>query len=90
MIVRVLALLAFVALPAQAQDKGDGGEREAADVLSAVLRVKAKILSNARSAETLGLQREGSGLRLLQGAQVKDLRLRSIDRAQHFRRKQSF
>lgn len=67
MIFRVLALLALVALPAQAQDKGVGAEREASDVLSAVVRVRAKILSNARSAESLGLQREGSGVLVREG-----------------------
>jgi len=62
-----LALLVACVLPAQAQDKGIGAEREAADVLSAVVRVRAKILPNARSAETLGLQREGSGVLVREG-----------------------
>ncbi len=62
-----LALLAACVLPAQAQDKGLGAEREASDVLSAVVRVRAKILANARSAETLGLQREGSGVLVREG-----------------------
>ena len=52
-----LALFAF-ALPALAQD----ANKEADDVLSAVVRVKSKILPNARSAATLGTSREGSGV----------------------------
>lgn len=67
MMFRVLALLACLALPVQAQDKGIGAERNASDVLSAVVRVRAKILPNARSAESLGLQREGSGLLVREG-----------------------
>ena len=67
MIVSLLTLLALAVLPAQAQDKGIGAEREASDVLSAVVRVRAKILSNARSAESLGLQREGSGVLVREG-----------------------
>jgi S1-C subfamily serine protease len=64
-----LALLAACALPVQApaQDKGVGAEREASEVLSAVVRVRARILPNARSAETLGLQREGSGVLVREG-----------------------
>jgi len=62
-----LALLAACALPAQAQDKGIGAEREASEVLSAVVRVRAKILPNARSAESLGPQREGSGVLVREG-----------------------
>lgn len=52
-----LALFAF-ALPALAQD----AKEEADDVLSAVVRVKSRILPNARSAAALGLSREGSGV----------------------------
>ncbi len=56
-----LALAVLVALPwaASAQDKtADPG----ADTLAAVMRVKARILPNARSLETLGAQREGNGV----------------------------
>lgn len=74
MIARRLASFALLAAcmlpapaPAQAQDKGTGAERDASEVLSAVVRVRAKILSNARSAETLGLQREGSGVLVREG-----------------------
>ena len=52
-----LALFAF-ALPALAQV----AKQEADDLLSAVVRVKSKILPNARSAATLGSSREGSGV----------------------------
>lgn len=63
----VAALCAFSA-PAAAQDKGGpADEAAAAQTLSAVVRVRAKILSNARSAETLGLQREGSGVLVREG-----------------------
>jgi S1-C subfamily serine protease len=47
-----------LALPAAAQD----AKPEADDVLSAVVRVKSKILPNARSLATLGPSREGSGV----------------------------
>ncbi|MBM3384023.1 MAG: serine protease [Betaproteobacteria bacterium] len=70
MIARLLApfaLLAVLALPAQAQDKDVGAGLEAAEILSAVVRVRAKILPNARSAQTLGLQREGSGVLVRDG-----------------------
>jgi S1-C subfamily serine protease len=67
MIARLLALLAVLAVPAQAQDKGAGTDKDAAEVLSAVVRVRAKILPDARSAETLGLQREGSGVIVREG-----------------------
>ena len=45
-------------LPAAAQD----AKPEADDVLSAIVRVKSKILPNARSIATLGPAREGSGV----------------------------
>ncbi|MGQ0510406.1 MAG: S1C family serine protease [Betaproteobacteria bacterium] len=73
MIVRPLALIALIALiamfclPAQAQDKGAGTGTDAAEILSAVVRVRAKILPDARSAETLGLQREGTGVIVREG-----------------------
>ena len=60
----VLALL-FAASPlAVAQDKS---QSEVDETLSAIVRVRAKILPNARSAATLGLQREGSGVLVREG-----------------------
>lgn len=53
-------LLALFGTPAWAQDKPAGTAAE--DPLSAVLRVKSRILPNARSVETLGAQREGNGV----------------------------
>ena len=51
-----LALLSFV--PAYGQDQSaDKTRDESPESLSAVVRVKARILPNARSAETLGTQR---------------------------------
>ena len=64
MIVRLIVLLSALALqPAAilAQDK-DARRDEAAETLAAIVRVKAKILPNARSAATLGPRREGSGV----------------------------
>jgi S1-C subfamily serine protease len=55
----LLLILAFAVTGwTAAQDKV---KDEAEETLSAVVRVKAKILPNARSAATLGTQREGSG-----------------------------
>ena len=56
----VLASLVFIAFPfpANAQD----ATNEAEEVLSAVVRVKSKILPNARSIATLGPARDGSGV----------------------------
>jgi serine protease Do len=55
----LFALLGLAWAPASpAQD----ANKEAEDVLSAVVRVKAKILPNARSLQTLGPAREGSGV----------------------------
>jgi S1-C subfamily serine protease len=61
-------LAAFVSLPlaAAAQDKAKP-EAEAEETLSAIVRVKTKIVPNARSAATLGLQREGSGVLVREG-----------------------
>ncbi len=59
------ALLALaVALPAAAQDRGT---QEADETLSAIVRVKSRILPDARTAQTLGLQREGSGVLVRDG-----------------------
>jgi S1-C subfamily serine protease len=64
-VLRILALLlAAAAAPAFAQDRG---KDEAAELLSAVVRVKAKILPNARSLATLGPQRQGSGVLVREG-----------------------
>jgi len=57
---RLLLCLVIVSIaPARAQDKP---KVDTAETLSAVVRVKARILPNARSAEMLGTQREGSGV----------------------------
>ncbi len=67
LLVLFAALLAFpgVALP---QDKGKSGDEVSAEeTLSAVVLVRAKILPNARSAATLGSQREGSGVLVRDG-----------------------
>ncbi len=54
-----LLLAAGLGLPAPAQDKV---EIDADAVLSAVVKVRAKIIPNARSLATLGPQREGTGV----------------------------
>ncbi len=62
---RLLALLLSVSMapmylaPTYAQDKP---KDDSSETLSAVVRVKARILPNARSAETLGTAREGNGV----------------------------
>ena len=56
----LLACLGWLAAgPAQAQDTP---KQEADETLSAIVKVKAKILPNARSVATLGPQRQGSGV----------------------------
>ena len=61
------ALLVFSGT-AWPQEKGkSAGEAEVRETLSAIVRVKAKILPNARSAATLGAQREGSGVLVRDG-----------------------
>ena len=57
---KFLLLLTLVAAGAAAQDKPD-------ETLSAVVGVSAKIQGNARSAETLGLQRRGTGALVREG-----------------------
>ena len=52
--------------PRAAQDK-EKAQKEAEETLSAVVRVKSRIVKDARSAETLGLQREGSGVLIREG-----------------------
>jgi S1-C subfamily serine protease len=62
-VLRTLILsLALAAAPATAQDRD-----EAAELLSGVVQVKAKILPNARSLATLGPQRQGSGVLVREG-----------------------
>jgi serine protease Do len=64
-VVRLLiSLLALSLAPAFAQDKE---QDEAAELLSGVVQVKAKILPNARSLATLGAQRQGSGALVREG-----------------------
>jgi S1-C subfamily serine protease len=76
MIARLVAALAAAASAvllgapqlAPAQDKAVGEEKgQAADTLSAVVRVRSRILPNARSIPTLGAQREGSGVIVREG-----------------------
>lgn len=69
MIARLLVLLAAIAvLPeaAFAQDRGKAGD-DARETLSAIVRVRTKIVPNARSVQTLGAQREGSGVLIRDG-----------------------
>jgi len=56
----LLMFLALSVAPAFAQDKPD-------EMLNAVVGVSAKIQANARSAETLGLQRQGTGVLVRSG-----------------------
>jgi S1-C subfamily serine protease len=64
-VLRLLTLsLALALAPAYAQDRE---KDETADLLSAVVQVKAKILPNARSLATLGPQRQGSGVLVREG-----------------------
>jgi serine protease Do len=67
--IAALALLAaMLAAPGSAQDKEkDKAQTEAEETLSAIVRVKAKIIKDARSAETLGMQREGTGVLIRDG-----------------------
>ncbi len=56
------------AAPLLAQDKDkDKAQKEADETLSAIVRVKTRIIKDARSAETLGLQRDGSGVLVRDG-----------------------
>ncbi|HSA90618.1 MAG TPA: S1C family serine protease [Burkholderiales bacterium] len=56
----MLIFLALLVAPALAQDKPD-------ETLNAVVGVSAKIQANARSAETLGVQRRGTGVLVRSG-----------------------
>ena len=71
MIARLLVIVAALfacSAAAVAQDKGKSTDAaDAAQTLSAVVRVRAKILPNARSAAALGMQREGSGVLVRDG-----------------------
>ena len=71
MIIRLLLVLAaLLAFPgvARPQEKGKPADAVSAEeTLSAVVRVRAKILPNARSLESLGPQREGSGVLVREG-----------------------
>lgn len=73
LLVRMIALLAFGALPAQAalmrsttekvaMHNQDAGYQALVDAANAVVGVKVKALANARSNETLGEERTGSGV----------------------------
>ncbi|MBI1943442.1 MAG: serine protease [Betaproteobacteria bacterium] len=69
MIARLLSLfvaLAALAGPAAAQEKAKPNG-EADETLSAIVRVKAKIVPNARSLQSLGPLREGSGVLVREG-----------------------
>jgi len=77
MIARLVLLSSLLALlPADvcAQDKGAARD-VVAETLSAIVRVKSKILPNARSVATLGAEREGSGALVREGyvATIGDL-----------------
>jgi S1-C subfamily serine protease len=71
MLVRLLVVLAALfafAADARSQEKGRSADEAAArETLSAVVGVRTKILANARSAATLGTQREGSGVLVREG-----------------------
>ncbi|MGH8706401.1 MAG: S1C family serine protease [Burkholderiales bacterium] len=67
MIARLLALLAAMALLPVAALAQDKAKEETDETLAAIVRVKTKILPNARSAATLGTQREGSGVLIREG-----------------------
>jgi len=61
-----MALAGTIAAGALAQEK-EKAQKEAEETLSAIVRVKSKIIKDARSAETLGLQRDGSGVLIRDG-----------------------
>ena len=69
MIARLVLLSTLLALlPASACAQDKGAVRDVvAETLSAIVRVKAKILPNARSIATLGAEREGSGALVREG-----------------------
>lgn len=55
----LLCVLMFWAAVGLAEDQA---KEDGAETLSAIVRIKSRILPNARSAETLGLAREGNGV----------------------------
>jgi len=61
-----MALAGTLAAGALAQEK-EKAQKEADETLSAIVRVKSRIIKDARSAETLGLQRDGSGVLIRDG-----------------------
>ena len=65
--IRHIAAALLAAALATAAWAEDQAKEEADKTLSAVVRVKSKIMKNARSAETLGTQREGSGVMVREG-----------------------
>ena len=65
--IRHIAAALLAAALATAAWAEDQAKEEADQTLSAVVRVKSKILKNARSAATLGTQREGSGVMIREG-----------------------
>jgi serine protease Do len=113
------AIVAYAAVDKNAAQSAAADEDEAVyrqllDAANAVVAVKMKALRDARSAETLGPERTGSGvliapsglvltigylileadqvevtLKVLHGADVRDLKVRSIDRQDHIRKKQT-
>jgi serine protease Do len=62
---KLLAILALIAAPALAQDKP--AQEKPDDTLTAVVGVSAKIQANARSAESLGRNRTGTGVLIREG-----------------------
>ena len=67
MIARLLAAVAACSVLSAAAHAQDKARDEVAEMLSAIVRVKAKIIANARSAQFLGAQREGSGVVVREG-----------------------
>ena len=60
----LLSLIALAAAPALAQAPSDA---EVEATLSGVVRVQSRILADARTAASLGLRREGSGVLVREG-----------------------
>jgi S1-C subfamily serine protease len=64
---RILMLAFLAAAPLAAAQDMDKARAEAEETLSAIVRVRAKIIANARSTATLGTQREGTGVLVRDG-----------------------
>src|SRR4030095_7443881 len=62
---RLLVILALISSTAWSQDKP--AQEKPEDILNAVVGVSAKIQANARSAESLGRQRTGTGVLIRDG-----------------------